>query len=129
MRARLITAVAASLLTLTVSSCGLSGSPSPEATCEQTLVSGGWLYKIADYDGPDPEVGAPIEGGAYYPPCNDGKNIPDSGTDTEAWAVVGQPDLVAVKNACALAAPEEQKSAGCDPNAPKYATWKKYKQI
>lgn len=129
MRSRIVAVVAAGLFVAPLAACGLTASPSPEATCEQTLVSGGWLYQVDSYDGPDPKVGSAVEGGAYYPPCNDGVNVPDSGTDTEAWTVEGKPDLIAVKTACAQADPESEAAAGCDPDAPQYTTWKKYKKI
>lgn len=128
MRARLVTVVAASLVIAPLAACGLTSSPSPAASCEQTLVSGGWVYRVADYDGPDPQIGSPVDGGAYYPPCNDG-GVPVSGTATDAWTVVGQPDLIAVKTACAQADPDSSAAAGCDPNAPQYTTWKKDKKI
>jgi hypothetical protein len=125
----MLAVVAASLMIAPLTACGLTASPSPEATCEQSLVSGGWLYRMDDFDGPDPKLGSPIDGGAYYPPCNDGVNVPASGTDTEAWTVEGKPDLIAVKNACAQADPDSAEAAGCDPNAAQYATWKKDKKI
>jgi hypothetical protein len=56
-------------------------------------------------------------------------NVPASGTDTEAWIVEGRPDLIAVKTACAQAAPDSAAAEGCDPTAPQYTTWKKYKEI